>query len=69
MKRFAMFTALVAHVAIAQAAPETFVIDASQTASEFSYRYLGISNQTHRFDRISARSCSTWPPKPARPTW
>jgi polyisoprenoid-binding protein YceI len=55
MKRFAMFTALVAHVAIAQAAPETFVIDASQTASEFSYRYLGISNQTHRFDRISGK--------------
>lgn len=55
MKRLATFAALVACAASAQAAPETYVIDASQTASLFSYRTLGVSSLTHRFDRISGR--------------
>lgn len=55
MKRFATMTALFAFAAAAQAAPETYVIDASNTASLFSYRALGLSNQTHRFERISGK--------------
>lgn len=55
MKRFAMFAALFACAATAQAAPETYVIDANQTASLFSYRALGMSSQTHRFERIRGR--------------
>ncbi|WP_324778602.1 YceI family protein [Thiobacillus sedimenti] len=52
MKRFVMSTALLA-CAAAQAAPETYVIDGSRTASEFSYRYLGGATQTNRFERVS----------------
>lgn len=55
MKRFATFAALVACAASAQAAPETYVIDASQTASLFSYRTLGVSSPAHRFERIRGR--------------
>jgi polyisoprenoid-binding protein YceI len=55
MKRLATLTALVAFAAIAQAAPETYVIDNSHTSSRFSYRALGLSNQTHRFEKISGR--------------
>lgn len=54
MKRLAMFAALVASAAV-QAAPETYVIDNSQTSSLFSYRSLGKSSLTHRFDRISGK--------------
>ena len=53
MKRFVLLTALAACSASAVAASETYVIDSSRTSSEFSYRYLGIANQTHRFDKIS----------------
>ncbi|MBW8329412.1 MAG: YceI family protein [Thiobacillus sp.] len=55
MKRLAMLTALVAFAAAAQAAPETYVIDSSQTSSQFSYRALGVSSQTHRFEKISGK--------------
>lgn len=55
MKRLATLTALVAFAAAAQAAPETYVIDNSHTSSQFSYRALGLSNQTHRFEKISGR--------------
>lgn len=53
MKRFVMLTALVVCAASAEAAPETYVIDNSRTSSQFSYRYLGLSNQTNRFEKIS----------------
>lgn len=55
MKRLVTLTALVAFAAAAQAAPETYVIDNSHTSSQFSYRALGLSNQTHRFEKISGR--------------
>jgi len=55
MKRLAPLTALVVFAAAAQAAPETYVIDNSQTSSQFSYRALGLSNQTHRFEKISGK--------------
>jgi polyisoprenoid-binding protein YceI len=55
MKRFAALTVLVVFAAAAQAAPETYVIDASQTSSLFSYRTLGVSSMTHRFEKISGR--------------
>lgn len=55
MKRLATLTALVAFAATAQAAPETYVIDSNHTSSQFSYRALGVSNQTHRFEKISGR--------------
>ena len=55
MKRFVMLTVLVVCAASAGAAPETYVIDNSRTSSQFSYRYLGLSNQTNRFEKISGR--------------
>jgi polyisoprenoid-binding protein YceI len=55
MKRLATLAALLAFAAAAQAAPETYVIDNSQTSSQFSYRYLGLANQTHRFEKISGK--------------
>lgn len=54
MKRFVVSTALFV-CAAAQAAPETYLIDNSRTASQFSYRYLGMSSQTNRFDRVSGK--------------
>ena len=42
MKRLALLTALVAFTASVQAAPETYVIDNSQTVANFSFSYLGI---------------------------
>ena len=53
MKRFVTLTALVVCAASAEAAPETYVIDNSRTSSQFSYRYLGLANQTQRFEKIS----------------
>jgi polyisoprenoid-binding protein YceI len=55
MKRLAMLFTLVACAASVQAAPETYVIDNSQTSSQFSYRTLGLSSQTHRFEKISGK--------------
>lgn len=55
MKPLAMLTALVAFATDVQAAPETYVIDNSHTDSRFSYRAMGLANQTHRFDRISGK--------------
>lgn len=55
MKRFALFTILAALSGAAQATPETYVIDSNRTASLFSFSYLGVSNQTHKFDRISGK--------------
>ena len=55
MKRLATLTMLLTSAATAQAAPEIYVIDSSQTSSQFSYRYLGLANQTHRFEKISGR--------------
>jgi polyisoprenoid-binding protein YceI len=55
MIRLAILTVLVALSATAQAAPETYVIDNSQTSSQFSFNYLGISNQTHKFDKVSGK--------------
>lgn len=55
MKHLVTSTMLVVCAASAQAAPETYVIDNSRTSSQFSYRYLGLSNQTHRFERISGK--------------
>lgn len=55
MNRLAMSAVLAAFAVAAQAAPETYVIDASQTASQFSFRTLGLSSQTHRFEKISGK--------------
>lgn len=55
MKRLAMLIALAAFTSSVQAAPETYVIDNNHTSSQFSYRALGLSNQTHQFDRISGK--------------
>ncbi|MEQ1662419.1 MAG: YceI family protein [Thiobacillus sp.] len=55
MNRFAILIALTAFVSTAQAAPETYVIDNSQTVANFSFSYLGMANKTHRFDRTSGR--------------
>lgn len=53
MQRFVLLTALVVSATSAMAAPETYVIDSSRTSSQFSYRYLGFSSQTNRFEKIS----------------
>lgn len=55
MKRLAMLATIVAFSASAQAAPEIYLIDNSQTTSQFSFKYLGISNQTHNFDKVSGK--------------
>jgi polyisoprenoid-binding protein YceI len=55
MKRFATLIALAAFAVSVQAAPETYVIDNSYTSSQFSYRTLGLSSQTHRFEKISGK--------------
>jgi polyisoprenoid-binding protein YceI len=55
MKRLALLTALVAFTASVQAAPETYVIDNSQTVANFSFSYLGMANKTHKFDKTSGK--------------
>lgn len=55
MKRLAMFAVLVAYADAVQAAPETYIIDNSQTSSRFSYRPLGASSLTHRFDKTGGK--------------
>ncbi|MBU1395721.1 MAG: YceI family protein [Gammaproteobacteria bacterium] len=55
MKRLALFTAVAAFSAAAQAAPVTYVIDNSHTYPHFSYNHLGFSNQTHKFDKTSGK--------------
>lgn len=55
MKRLAMLTAFVVFSATAHAAPETYVIDNSQTSSLFSYSSLGGSSQTHKFEKVSGK--------------
>ena len=55
MKRLAIFAALAAFAAAAQAAPVTYVIDNSHTYPHFTYNHLGFSNQTHKFDKTSGK--------------
>lgn len=55
MKRFATLIALAVVTGSVQAAPETYIIDNSYTSSQFSYRTLGLLNQTHRFEKISGK--------------
>lgn len=52
MERFVLLTTLLVWMTSAAAAPETYVIDSSRTSSQFSYRYLGLSSQTNRFEKI-----------------
>jgi polyisoprenoid-binding protein YceI len=39
----------------AQAAPETYVLDANHTFPSFSYSHLGYSTQTSRFDKTTGK--------------
>ena len=55
MKRLALLAALIAFSNAAQAEPKTYVIDAGHTSSQFSFSYLGIANQTHRFEKTSGK--------------
>ena len=55
MKRLALLTALIAFSHAAQAEPKTYVIDNGHTSSQFSFNYLGIANQTHRFEKTSGK--------------
>ncbi|MDP1863457.1 MAG: YceI family protein [Thiobacillus sp.] len=55
MKRLAMLATIVVFSSPAQAAPETYLIDNSQTTSQFSMKYLGIVSQTHSFDKVSGK--------------
>lgn len=55
MERLATLAALVAFAATAGAAPETYLIDHSNTSSQFSFNYLGFASQTSRFEKTSGR--------------
>lgn len=55
MNRLALLTVLAAFSASAQAAPETYVIDNSQTVANFSISMLGVSNKPHKFEKASGK--------------
>ena len=55
MNRLALLTVLAALTASAQAAPETYVIDNSQTVANFSISMLGVSNKPHKFEKASGK--------------
>lgn len=53
MKRLVLASALVLLAAAARAEPVSYVIDPLHTFPSFSYRHLGFSTQTHRFNKTS----------------
>lgn len=53
MKRLVLASALTVSVAASHAAPVTYVIDSTHTYPSFSYRHLGFSTQTHRFNKTT----------------
>ena len=55
MNRFALLTVLAAFAVSAQAAPEIYVIDNSQTVANFSINMLGVSNKPHKFEKTSGK--------------
>ena len=55
MKHLATLTVLAAFAVPVLAAPETYVIDNSQTSSQFRFSYLGVASQTHRFEKTSGK--------------
>lgn len=55
MKCLAAMTLLAAFTASAQAEPETYVINSGLTSSQFSFSYLGMATQTHKFEKTSGR--------------
>jgi len=55
MKKLATIVALSAIASSVFAAPETFAIDPTHTASRFEYSHFGYSNQQHRFDKTSGK--------------
>lgn len=55
MKQLTILTALIVFAAPALAAPETYVIDNSHTASLFSFKYLGVGSQNNRFEKTSGK--------------
>ena len=55
MKRLATLIAFVAFAASAQAAPEIYVINNSQTLALFSYSALGVSSKTNKFEKTSGK--------------
>ncbi len=55
MNRLALLTVLASLASSAQAAPETYVIDNSQTVANFSLSMLGVSNKAHKFEKASGK--------------
>ena len=55
MKRLATLIALVAFATPVQAAPETYVINNSQTLAHFSYSALGVSSKANKFEKTSGK--------------
>ncbi|MDC8756370.1 YceI family protein [Janthinobacterium fluminis] len=55
MKKLLAFAAVAGISMAAVAAPETYVIDSSHTASRFEYNHLGFSNQLSRFDSTTGK--------------
>jgi polyisoprenoid-binding protein YceI len=55
MNRLALLTVLATCAVSAQAAPETYVIDNSQTVANFSISMLGVSNKPHKFEKTSGK--------------
>ena len=55
MKRLALLTALLALAATAQAAPEIYIIDNSQSVTNFSFKYLGVPSRANKFEKTSGK--------------
>lgn len=55
MNRLALLAVLATCAVSAQAAPETYVIDNSQTVANFSISMLGVSNKPHKFEKTSGK--------------
>lgn len=55
MNRLALLTVLASFAVSAQAAPEIYVIDNSQTVANFSISMLGVSNKPHKFEKTSGK--------------
>ena len=55
MNRLLTLSVLASLSTVAQAAPETYIIDNSHTYPHFTYNHLGFSFQTHKFDKTSGK--------------
>ncbi len=55
MKQLAALTAFLVLSTAAQATPETYVIDDSQTVANFSFSYMGIPSNGNKFEKTTGK--------------